>query len=392
MAASEPSAPAPAVTVPVIAEGLFSFQFGGSERVGADLALEFHRRGYRVVCFAFHGSHGPIREHLERSGIRCLDLNYQTSTGIFRRVSYAWKFWRMLRREQVRALHVHHHGALILCGIAAKLAGIKHVVMTEHDLQALRERPTARKLAVRYSRYADDITLVDPGQVEYFRTELRLAASKLHYVANGIRIVERTSEGVEHARHVLGVPSDVFAFFFVGRLSPVKDLGTLLDAFARLSPAIQDRAHLYVVGDGSERAGLEAQRAALGLRERVTFLGARSEVGELLLAADAFVMSSKSEGLPMVLLEAMAVGVPCVATAVGGIPQLFGDDRGLMVPAQDAAALANAMERVAGSPDLRARLAAQALANLRANYALDPIVDQYLKLLGLPPRIGVDAI
>lgn len=378
---AEPGAP-----VPVIVEGLFSFQFGGSERVGADLALEFQRRGYQVVCFAFHGAQGPIRDLLERSGIRCLDLNYSKSAGIFRRVTYTWRFWRMLRRERVRALHVHHHGALILCGIAARLARTKRVVMTEHDLQALRDRAAARRLAMRYSRFADDITLVDPGQVEYFRTELRIAAKKLHYVANGIRIRERTNAATERARSALGIPADRFAFFFVGRLNPIKDLGTLLDAFAALSPEIRDRAHLYVVGDGPDRGALERRREVLGLGEQVTFLGARGDVGELLMAADAFVMSSKSEGLPMVLLEAMAAGVPCVATAVGGIPQLFGGDRGLLVPPQDASALADAMGRIARSSELRGRLAAEALANLHANYALDPIVDRYLKLLGLPPR------
>jgi glycosyltransferase involved in cell wall biosynthesis len=372
--------------VAVIVEGLFSFQFGGSERVGADLALEFQRRGYQVVCFAFQGAQGPIRDLLERSGIRCLDLNYTKSAGIFRRVAYTWRFWRMLRRERVRALHVHHHGALILCGIAARLARTKRVVMTEHDLQALRERAQARRLAVRYSRFADDITLVDPGQVEYFRTELRIAAKKLHYVANGIRIRERTNAATERARSAMEIPADRFAFFFVGRLNPVKDLGTLLDAFATLSPEIRARAHLYVVGDGPDRDALERRREVLGLCEQVTFLGARGDVGELLMAADAFVMSSKSEGLPMVLLEAMAAGVPCVATAVGGIPQLFGGDRGLLVPPQDASALADAMGRIARSSELRGRLAAQALANLHANYALDPIVDRYLELLGLPPR------
>ena len=94
--------------VPVIAEGLFSFQIGGSERVGIDLALEFKRRGYEVVCFAFQDSDGPMRTELERSGVRCLDMNYGNFKGPLRWIRYQWHFWRMLRRERVRALHVHH--------------------------------------------------------------------------------------------------------------------------------------------------------------------------------------------------------------------------------------------------------------------------------------------
>ena len=370
---------------PTIAEGLFSYEFGGSERVGVDLALEFKRRGYQVVCFALHGSDGPMRAELERAGIRCLDLDYQRFRGSLRRVRYYWTLWRMLRRERIRALHVHHHGAMILCGIPARLAGISRIVMTEHGLQALMERPQARRLTVRYCRFASDITVVEQTQADYFHRQLGFPVAKLHVVANGVRVPTRSAADVELKRRELAIPAGTFAFFYVGRLNPVKDLGTLLQAFAALPPDLAARSRLYLVGDGPERAALEARAAALGLSGRAIFLGARNDVSEVLMAADAFVMSSKSEGLPMVLLEAMAAGVPCVATAVGGIPDLFGEDRGLSVPAQDAPALAGAMASLASSPELRERLVSNATQNLRRHYALDAIVDRYLELLGLPP-------
>lgn len=370
--------------VPTIVEGLFSYQFGGSERVGVDLALEFKRRGYRVVCFAFHDSAGPMRAELESAGIRCVDLNYEKYGGVLRRLRFFWRFWRMLRSERVRALHVHHHGAMILCGIPARLAGLSRIVMTEHGLQALLERPQARRLTKRYCRLASDITVVEPAQADYFHEQLGFPATKLHCIANGVHVPQRTAAGVELRRRELGLAAGVFAFFFVGRLDPVKDLGTLLDAFALLPAEVSGHTRLYLIGDGPERATLEARRDALGLSGRATFLGARADVAQVLLAADAFVMSSKSEGLPMVLLEAMAARVPCVATAVGGIPVLFGEDRGLSVPAQDARSLAAAMAAVARSPELRERLVTNALDNLRRHYALDAIADRYLELLGLP--------
>jgi glycosyltransferase involved in cell wall biosynthesis len=374
--------------VPTIAEGLFSYQIGGSERVGVDLALEFQRRGYRVVCFAFQDSDGPMRAELERAGIRCVDMNYGKCTGVLRRLRYYLRFARMLRTERVRALHVHHHGALILCGIPARIAGVSRVVMTEHGLQALRERAQARKLTMRYARYASDITVVEPAQADYFHAALGVPTAKLHCVQNGIRLPLRTAASVAKMRLALAIAPDVFAFFYVGRLNPVKDLGTLLEGFARLPDDVRNRSRLYLVGEGSERAMLESRRAALGLTDRVVFLGARYDVSELLMAADAFVMSSKSEGLPMVLLEAMAARVPCVATAVGGIPNLFGSDRGVAVPPQDPAALADAMASVARSAELRARLVANALENLRRNHQFDAIVDRYLQLLGLPERVA----
>jgi glycosyltransferase involved in cell wall biosynthesis len=373
--------------MPVIAEGLFTFRIGGSERVGVDLALEFKRRGYRVVCFAFHDSDGPMRAQLEASGIRCLDLNYDKFSGVLGRVLYLWKFWRMMRKERITALHVHHTAALILCGIPARLARVRRLVMTEHAIQ-WRERPQNRGPARYYCRYASDITVVEPTQVDYFHTELGVAAERVHCVANGVRLSNRAPDRVRGMRQKLAITEEIFAFFYVGRLAPVKDLGTLLEAYAALAPEVARRSRLYLVGDGTERAALEARREALGLGERAIFLGARNDVSEVLLAADAFVMSSISEGLPMVMLEAMAAGVPCVATAVGGIPGLLGSDRGLLVPARDSAALARAMASVAQSPELRARLVANATANLRNNHALDAIVDRYLELLGLPARIA----
>ena len=370
--------------VPIVAEGIYSYQFGGSERVGVDLALEFKRRGYQVVCFALHDSEGPMRVELERAGIRCVDLNYEKYRGIFRRVHFYWSAWRMLRKERIRALHLHHYGAMILCGIPARLAGIKRMVMTEHGLQSLRQFPDHRRLAVRYCPYASDITVVEPSQLEYFHHVLNIPVAKLHCIPNGVRIPVNTPALVEQQRRAFGLGPGVFAFFYVGRLNPVKDLGTMLDAFAALPADVSSLARLYMVGDGPERAMLEARRDALGLGERVTFLGARSDVSEVLMAADGFVMSSKSEGLPMSLLEAMAAGVPCIATAVGGIPDLFGEDRGLLVPAQDALALADGMAAIVRSPELRRRLVANATANLVKRYALDTIANRYLDLLGLP--------
>jgi glycosyltransferase involved in cell wall biosynthesis len=291
----------------------------------------------------------------------------------------------MLRRERIRALHVHHHGALVLCGIPARLAGIPRVVMTEHGLQALQERPRARRLAAQFGRYATAITVVEPAQAVYFHTVLGVATDKLFCIANGVRVQTRSEEAVKRMRQALGIPPEQFAFFYVGRLNAVKDLGTLMEAFATLADDVFIRARLYMVGEGPERTMLEAKRAALALDDKVVLLGARGDVLEVLMAADALVMSSKSEGLPMVLLEAMAAGVPCVATAVGGIPDLFGQDRGLLVRAQDPGELAGAMAALARSPEMRARLVASARENLTKNYTLDSIVDRYLELLGLSP-------
>ena len=368
---------------PVIAEGLFTYRIGGSERVAVDLAVEFKRRGYRVVCFAFHDSDGPMRQQLEAAGVRCLDMDYANFKGVLRRLAYLWSFWRMLRREQISVLHVHHTQALALCGVPARLARVR-TLLTEHALDWLR-LPLGRRVARHYRGFASDFSVVEPAQADYFCTEVGVPRERVHYVANGVRVPSGRAQCAGQVRERLGIAAGMFAFFFVGRLDPLKDLGTLLGAFAALPPELMRRSRLYLVGEGRERASLEARRDALQLGDRVRFLGARNDVSDLLTAADAFVMSSISEGLPMVLLEAMAAGVPCVATAVGGISQLLASDRGLCVPARDPVALARAMAAVAESEELRTRLVVNAREHLRKHHAFDAIVDRYLELLGLPP-------
>ena len=371
---------------PVIGIGFFSFEFGGSERVGADLAYEFAERGYRVVCFAFHSSDGPIRRELERAGIRCLDMSYHRIRGMARRLEYWWRFWRMLREERIDALHVHHFGALILAGPPARVAGIRRMVMTEHGLQALMQKASHRGVVRRYARFATDITAVEPGQVDYFHRVLGQPLRKLHCVPNGIRLRPHTAGDVGAARSMLGIPPEAFVFICVARLNAVKDLGTLLRAFAALPVSDPERYRLVIVGDGPERGPLEAMRADLGIEQRVMMLGARDDVVRLLPAADAFVMSSLSEGLPVALLEAMASGLPCVATAVGGIPGLLDAGAGVTVPPGAPQSLAAAMAGVSADADKRRMLGQQAARVVHERYAVEPVVDRYLELMGLAVR------
>lgn len=158
------------------------------------------------------------------------------------------------------------------------------------------------------------------------------------------------------ARATLGIGG--FALGTAGRLTAQKALGDALEALARV-PGVE----LLVLGDGPERPALERHTAELGLSERVRFLGAgsREDVVELFRAVDAALLTSAWENLPHTLLEALAVGTPVIATAVGGIPEVVVDGvNGLLVPAHDVDAIAAAIERLAADDTLRASLAASA--------------------------------
>ena len=321
-------------TPPLIAVGLYSFQIGGSETLGSQIAALNRRRGYRVFCFAFYDSDGPIRRRLEAAGVDCLDLNYLRGPRGIRRLTYQARLTLLLRRRGVTAMHVHHTTALYLCGIPARVAGVHRLLMTEHAIHDMEGDPSYERGARFYCRFASRISVVHEKLLDYFVRDIGVARERMAIVPNGVAIPAAAPARAVGLRATHGVSATEFLFLFVGRLHPTKDLGVLLRAAALLKARSSQSFRLWLVGDGDERPMLEALRSELGLDDEVTLLGPTSTVSEFLAAADAFVMSSKTEGLPMALIEAMAHRVPCIATRVGGIPALFAHGTGLLAEPQ----------------------------------------------------------
>jgi glycosyltransferase involved in cell wall biosynthesis len=167
-------------------------------------------------------------------------------------------------------------------------------------------------------------------------------------IPNGIALgpYRRPKVEREASRRALGIEPDEFAFLCVARFSPQKDHRTLLEAFS-LGPGLRPRTRLLLAGDGELMKQTEGLAARLGLRDRVTFLGRRSDMPSVLAAADAVALSSQWEGNPLSVMEAMTAGKPVVATSVGAVPELLRDGtEGFLVPPGDAGALAGAMCKV----------------------------------------------
>jgi glycosyltransferase involved in cell wall biosynthesis len=174
----------------------------------------------------------------------------------------------------------------------------------------------------------------------------------------------------------LGFGDDDYVLGFVGRLVPVKDVATLLRAVA-LARARLTGLKMVIVGDGECRPALEQLTGDLQLGDRVRFLGWRRDLHDLYASFDLFVLSSLNEGTPVALIEAMAAGVPSIATAVGGVPDVLQDgEHGILVSPQDPAAFADAICRAAGQPLRSAEMAVRARANVARRYAAARLVQE----------------
>lgn len=217
-----------------------------------------------------------------------------------------------------------------------------------------------------------------PSVIEHLAGQGRLARSRLRLIRGGVDVEAiRTAEPI--GRGALGIPAGDPLLLWVGRLDPIKGLDVLIAAIALL--ARTRPVQVAIVGEGPYRAELEALAASAGLADRLHLLGRRDDVPRLLKTADVFVFPSRTEGLPNAILEAMAAGVPVVATDVPGCRDLVIHERsGLLVPVDDAAALADEVDRLLTNPDLAARLARAALADVSRNFMLDRTFRTYRAL------------
>jgi glycosyltransferase involved in cell wall biosynthesis len=206
-------------------------------------------------------------------------------------------------------------------------------------------------------------------------------SSRVGVIHNGIDPGRQPDEGERmRARKTLGFGADAFLVGSVARLDPVKDLKTLIAAYARLHTH-PGHAALVLVGDGEERAALEACARDLGVAGGVHFVGYRADIRHLLAAFDVYVNSSVSEGVSLTILEAMATGLPVVATRVGGTPEVvLHGNTGLLVEPRDPAALATAIDELGRDRDRGRALGAAGRVRVDTFFTIDRMVSDYARV------------
>ncbi|WP_146588236.1 glycosyltransferase family 4 protein [Puniceibacterium confluentis] len=256
--------------------------------------------------------------------------------------------------------HLHNHIAKASCTVAmlaGALSGIRYS-FTIHGPDIFFE-PHHWRIDEKAARASFVACISD-----FARAQLMCFAAPAHW--DRFAVVHCA---VSPARYGAGA-RDGTRLLFVGRLAGVKGVPVLLEALAGLTAACPD-LRLTLIGDGPERAALEQHAQALGVAERTAFLGYRSqaEVTEALRSTDIFVLPSFAEGVPVVLMEAMAAEVTVVTTRIAGVPELVRDgESGLLVAPGDAAALRDALLRVLGDADLRRRMGQMGRARVATDY------------------------
>lgn len=307
-----------------------------------------------------------------------------------------------LRERGVHIVHTHRYKDNLLGTVAAKLADVPHVIRTVHGLaEPMRGWDRVKyqvldrldRLALSYC--SDAIIAVSRHTAETLKAS-GYKRSAVHHIHNGVTLQKvRPSQSREHVRRALGIGPDTLLIGTAGRLSPVKAQDDLIRAAGLLVPDLPG-VRVLIAGDGPLRGELGALSAQLGIDRHVLFCGARDDIYDVIAALDIFVLPSLSEGVPMALLEAMALGTPVVATAVGGVPEVvINRASGLLVPPRDERALADACLELARNRRWARTLAARARGIVESGFSREAngeaLVRAYRAVAGAPaaPRASL---
>ncbi|CAN5606932.1 N/A [soil metagenome] len=354
-----------------IAHVLVPAPYGGLERVVCTLARAQQAAGHRVgvVAVVERVSGHPFLELVADAGVA---VHVHAAAGR----AYGSEYRQMkglCARLRPDIIHTHGYRADVVDGRAARTCGVR-TVSTVHGYTGNDWKNRFYEYVQnRAHRHFDAVIAVSKPQVARL-TAAGVGASRIRHIPNAW---SGDASGLDRAeaRRRLGYDGDAYVIGWVGRLSPEKGADILLDAL-RSVPA-DDRTVVSMLGSGRDLEALRQRAAASGLGDRVVWHGAVAEAGRFFPAFDLFVLSSRTEGTPMVLFEAMAAGVPVVAAAVGGVPCVVGSDEAWLVEPESPTALAAAIRAAMADPEEASRRAAAARLRLRSAYDVETWVDRH---------------
>lgn len=284
---------------------------------------------------------------------------------------------RIIKARQIDVVHCHHYSPFVYGLLATVLHPRVRLIFTEHGRLANASSSRKRRLInPMLAWWPAQLCAVSADLLQHMTAD-GFPGSRLQVVYNGIDAGERTRPAHRQAaRAALGVPDGALVVGTVGRLDPVKNLSALLRAHAVLL-AEHPSAQLVIVGDGPEREALKAEVSRLNIDGRVVFAGYRGDCRALMPAFDIYANSSSYEGVSLTILEAMAAGLPVVATRVGGNPEVVIDGETGRLTAGHARALAASLVELANNPQKRETMGTAGRWRVKRHFSLDRMVEQY---------------
>jgi glycosyltransferase involved in cell wall biosynthesis len=356
-----------------IAHVVDSMEVGGAETLVLQMCHLQREQGHDPCVYAV-GSLGPLGERMQQEG-------FQVRAKVAQHLpDGSGNFYRLFKGSHFDVVHLHNPTPTVYAGAAARLAGVPSIVSTRHSLVAAPRRLIVELKYAVAAGFCDWVVGICDATATNLKSIHSVPTRKITRIYNGAVPLAR-------AAREQWPEKNGFTLVYVGRLEPVKNHTLLLNAF-RAALASMPGLRLWMVGDGSERIHLESLAIELGIASQVRFWGQQLDVTPFFSAADAFIMSSKSEGLPISLLQAFSLRVPAIVTDVGGMAEVVRlAQAGLTVSVDEPAGMAAAILRLAGNEAEREQFSRNAQAAFQARFTLPAMVEAYMSLYRNTPRV-----
>ena len=364
---------------------------GGAQKAMLQLARGLIDGGHAVTVVTMYDKVGIVPHYEKQYGLRIVNLGMKRP-GVRNPVRRAWTaargLWRlfqMMRRGQYDVLQTFSHYSNIIGPILGRAAGIRVRVSSQRmSLQGYARWLLRADRVVANSSFVDRMVSVSESTSRFCVEVEGIRPEKLITIPNGIDLdafqSARSKNPSVHLRKQIGVDPDSIVIITVARLHPQKGHRYLLNAVPAVV-AQAPKAVFVLVGDGQLRGEIEESVIKRGIDRYVRILGRRDDVPDLLHISDLFVLPSLWEGMPNAVLEAMAAGLPVVATRVDGTPEVVMHGvTGLLVPPGDAAGLADAIIRVLNDPDRRSSMGREGLRRVKEVFSTTQYVNGFTKL------------
>lgn len=361
--------------------------FGGAQKYVYDLATNIPKDQFDVVVAL--GGTGILIQKLKEQNVRILPiLALRRDINITSDVRAFFELWSIFHKERPDVVHLNSTKAGGMGALAARLAGVPRIIFTAHGWAFNEERSVVQRLAIKFFSWITLLlsheTVAVSGAMKNDVKNWPFVENKIIVIKNGIAKPEFYTH--EDARTYIfsqvgtTLPPDAFMVCTIAELHRSKGLQYCIDAIAKLVPS-NPKIYYFIFGDGEEKDRLEILIKFRGLEKNVFLVGFVEDASRFLRAFDAFVLPSVTEAFGLVLLEAGFAGLPVVASRVGGIPEIVDDMRtGLMVPARDGIALAQALQSIVSDDEQRTSFGQALLQKTIQDFSLDRVLQETASL------------
>lgn len=355
-----------------IAHIIESLEFGGAEKVVVQLANNFSKNNHVKVYMTKR--EGQLIESLAPEvQFTCL---HGREGNDFRTII---NLKEKLRKDKIDIVHIHNWSVFVEATIAARLAGIRKIIHTIHGPYMSYSETLVSKLKIfirhkierTLSRFVSVFVPVSYAIVDYLKADIKLDESKIHVIHNGVKSLDHTSKVINNDEPVKLV--------MVGRIAAVKNHRLIIES---LSDIINEyNVHLTIAGDGPDYQSIVDYAGHLLPRDRIEFLGFRNDIENILRDKDIFLLTSNYEGISIALLEAMSMGLPAIASDVGGIPEtIIHNKTGLLFTPGNRESLTRSLKELVSDPEKRATMGESARQYFMEEFDEAKVIQQYQSL------------